>query len=147
MRTSSLLFVGILLVAGRVSAQPADVDAYAWAGACKECHAKEFTSWEQTKHAKTIVRLSTEERATACVRCHSTAGDALLEHDVNANVQCERCHGAGKAHIAAAAGDSKKPGAIVAKPGESVCVGCHSDKSPHFKFFSYPALAPLVHAR
>ena len=147
MRISSLLFVGILLVAGRVSAQPADVSRYTWAAACKDCHAKEYTSWEQTKHARTIVRLSTEERGTACFKCHSTAGDALLEKDVNANVQCERCHGAGKAHIDAAAGGAKKPGAIVAKPSESLCVECHSSKSPHFNFFSYSALAPLVHAK
>ena len=146
MRTVLLLFVGILLSVGRVSAQTTDIGGYTWAAACKDCHAKEYTSWEQTKHAKTIVRLSAEERGTACFTCHSTAGDTLLEKDVNANVQCERCHGAGKAHIDAAAGGSKKPGAIVAKPAESVCIGCHSTKSPHFNFFSYLAMAPLVHS-
>ncbi len=144
MRLSAMLFVGFLLVAGVASAQPPD--GYAWAGACKDCHAKHYTAWEQTKHAKTVVRLSADERASGCFKCHSTAGDAPLEKDINANVQCERCHGAGKAHIAAAASGAAKPGNIVAKPGESVCVECHSEKSPHFKFFSYAALTPLVHS-
>jgi len=145
MRTLLLLLVGILCWAATASAQTADLGSYTWAAACKDCHAKEYTSWEQTKHAKTIVRLSAEDRGTACFKCHSTAGDTLLEKDVNANVQCERCHGAGKAHIDLAAGGAKKPGAIVAKPAESLCVECHSSKSPHFNFFSYVALAPLVH--
>jgi hypothetical protein len=44
-----------------------------------------------------------------------------------------------------AAAVGAKPGAIVRTPAASVCVGCHSEKSPHFKFFSYGALSPLVH--
>ncbi|HZT77981.1 MAG TPA: multiheme c-type cytochrome [Vicinamibacterales bacterium] len=128
-----------------MSAQPADVGSYTWAASCKDCHAKEYASWEQTKHAKTILRLSADERGAACFKCHSTMGDAALANDVNVNVQCERCHGAGKAHIDAAASGAKKPGHIVAVPEESVCVECHSEQSPHFNFFSYLALKPLVH--
>ena len=35
--------------------------------------------------------------------------------------------------------------AITRKPDEKICVACHSEKSPRFKFFLYSALAPLVH--
>ena len=147
MRLCSIVFLGLLVFASRSFAQAADVGDYVWAGACKDCHAAQYNSWEQTKHAHTITRLSAEERATSCAACHVTAGDHVLDQDVNASVQCERCHGAGKAHIQAAAAGAAKPASIVAKPGEQVCVGCHSDKSPHFKFFSYPALAPLVHTK
>ena len=77
--------------------------------------------------------------------CHVTGPKQILDKDVNAGVQCEECHGAGKAHIAAAAAGEAKPGHIIRRPSEEMCVECHSGKSPHFKFFSYPALAPLIH--
>jgi nitrate/TMAO reductase-like tetraheme cytochrome c subunit len=139
------LLVGFLLFASGASAQmTANVDDYVWAGACKQCHSAQYAAWEATKHARTIGRLSATERTSACVGCHATASAVLLDKDLNANVQCEQCHGAGRAHVQAATSGAK-PGAIVRKPAESACVGCHSEKSPHFKFFSYAALAPLVH--
>ncbi len=122
-----------------------NADDYAWAEACKDCHAKYYDAWEKTKHATTMRRLSGGDRDKDCVSCHVTGPKTLLDKDVNANVQCEECHGAGKAHIAAAAAGNAKPGNITRKPSESMCVTCHSSRSPHFKFFSYPALAPLIH--
>ncbi len=115
--------------------------------ACKSCHAAEWDSWEKTKHANAIRRVSGEkDNPGACIGCHVTpAGATLLDKDVNANIQCEGCHGPGKAHIAAATGGAAKPGLIVRKSAEQVCVDCHTAKSPHFKFFSYPAMAPLSH--
>jgi hypothetical protein len=32
-------------------------------------------------------------------------------------------------------------------PDETACTACHSDRSPHFNFFNYGAMAPLSHAR
>jgi len=147
MRLCAFVFAGMIGFAAAASAQPASPDDYVWASACKDCHAAIYKSWDQTKHARTITRLSEAERAGSCAACHVTVGDRLFENGVNANVQCERCHGAGKAHVAAAASGAAKPGAIAGKPAESVCVSCHSEKSPHFKFFSYAALAGLVHPK
>lgn len=127
------------------SAQTPNADDYAWAAACKDCHVKYYEAWDRTKHATAIRRLSGGDREGDCVKCHVTGPKMLLEKDVNANIQCEECHGPGKAHIAAAAAGSAKPGNITRKPSEKLCVDCHSSKSPHFKFFSYPALAPLIH--
>jgi hypothetical protein len=137
----------VLAVMPRPAAAQTKTDDYAWAEACKDCHKPEYTAWEKTKHARAITRLSGSEKDAggACIGCHTTAVAALLDHDVNANVQCESCHGPGKAHIAAAAGGAAKPGNIVRKPAESTCTGCHSEKSPHFKFFSYAAMSGLVH--
>ncbi len=128
------------------AAQP-PTDDYVWAAACKDCHTAEYAAWDKTKHARAITRLSGSEKDAAgqCIGCHVTGAPSLLENDVNANVQCESCHGPGKAHVAAAAGGAAKPGLITRKPAESVCVRCHSEKSPHFKFFSYAAMAGLVH--
>ncbi|MGE5244979.1 MAG: multiheme c-type cytochrome [Betaproteobacteria bacterium] len=136
-----------MVAPGTAAARQAKTDDYAWAAACKECHAAEYAAWDRTKHAHAINRLSGSEKDAdgKCISCHVTGAPSLLADDVNANIQCEACHGAGKAHIAAAAGGAAKPGAIVAVPAESVCVQCHSEKSPHFKFFSYAAMAGLVH--
>lgn len=150
MRRLSLVVGGVMIAAAVAVSANAQVpsqnpDDYAWAAACKDCHAKYYDAWERTKHSTAIRRLSGNDRASDCVRCHVTGPKTLLDQDVNANIQCEECHGAGKAHIAAAASGNAKPGNIRRKPSETMCVECHSTRSPHFKFFSYPALAPLIH--
>ena len=137
--------VAVLLFFGSASAQPATADAYVWASACKDCHSAQFAAWQKTKHATAIGRLSATERAADCVRCHITGSPPLMEDGLNAGIQCEGCHGAGKAHVQAAREGAAKPGAITRRPAEATCVTCHSETSPHFKFFSYSALAPLVH--
>jgi len=141
-------FVSVLFVAtGSVHAQAPAADGYAFGAACKTCHAVEWASWEKTKHANAIRRVSSEkDNPAGCVGCHVTpAGATLRDQDVNANVQCEGCHGPGQAHIDAANGGATKPGQIIRKPAEALCTQCHSAKSPHFKFFSYAALLPLSH--
>jgi Cytochrome c554 and c-prime len=147
-RRRVLLTAAIVLCAGVFAhAQAPSTDGYAWGTSCKSCHVVEWDSWGKTKHATAIRRVSSEkDNPAGCVGCHVTpAGATLLDQDVNANIQCEGCHGPGKAHVAAATGGAAKPGLIVRKPAEEVCVTCHTPKSPHFKFFSYPAMAPLSH--
>ena len=139
-------FAGLCVPAIAVAQDVAPPDGYVWADACKDCHPKQYDSWKKTKHATAILRLSAADRASGqCVGCHVTGVRQIAEKEVNANVQCEECHGAGKAHVAAAASGGAAAASIARKPSESSCTACHSDKSPHFKFFSYSALAPLVH--
>lgn len=150
MRRVILVAIGILMsmaLAPSADAQTAgpNPDEYAWAAACKDCHAKYYEAWERTKHSSAIRRLSGSEKQADCINCHVTGPKKLLDNEVNANIQCEECHGPGKAHIASAAAGNAKPGQITRKPSEKMCEECHSAKSPHFKFFSYPALAPLIH--
>jgi predicted CXXCH cytochrome family protein len=115
--------------------------SYVWAAACKDCHDKQYAAWAETKHARALAHLAPAEREGGqCVGCHVTAAKALAADSANANVQCEECHGAGSAHMQ---GDPK---AITRKPAERVCLRCHSDASPKFKYFSYAAMAPLVHS-
>jgi predicted CXXCH cytochrome family protein len=125
------------LAAAQSSQAPAD---FVWAAACKDCHAAQYSAWQETKHARAIMRLTVEEREGAkCVGCHVTGATALAADAVNANVQCEACHGAGRAHMQ---GDPK---AITRKPSEGVCVRCHTDASPKFKYFAYSSMSPLAH--
>lgn len=137
--------IGVCAAAGARAQDAAPPPGYVWAAACKDCHRAQYDAWEKTKHAHALGRLSDMDRGATCIGCHVTGAPSLAGDLSNANVQCEACHGAGRAHVDAAAGGAAKPAAIVRKPAESTCVQCHSDRSPHFKFFSYPALAPLVH--
>ena len=116
-------------------------DDYVWAAACKDCHSAQYSAWAATKHAHALARLPAADRTAAggCIGCHVTGAPSLAADEANANVQCEACHGPGRGHMQ---GDRA---AITRKPDERICVACHNEKSPHFKFFSYPALAPLAH--
>ncbi len=147
LRHASSAAILLLVFSGPTNAQNAKPsEDYVWAAACKSCHTAQYDAWEKTKHAHAISRLSGSEREPGkCVGCHVTGAKELAEKDVNAGIQCEGCHGPGKAHLAAAASGAPKPGAITRKPAESVCTACHNDTGPHFKYFSYAALAPLAH--
>lgn len=122
---------------------------YAWAGACKECHAEVHAAWSHTKHSTALNRLRGDDRTgTACVGCHVTGPARLLSEgaDVkNAGVQCEACHGPGRAHAEAARAGSPASAVMVRKVPESTCVACHNEKSPHYRGFFYSALIGLVH--
>jgi RecJ-like exonuclease len=123
-------------------------EGYVWAEACKVCHGAVYQAWHDTKHARTITRLSAADKDTACVGCHVTGPKQVLtegEVHLNANVQCESCHGPGKAHIEAATAGSARPGHVVASPGQPVCESCHNDQSPHYRGFFFSALKGLVH--
>jgi len=144
------LACGLVATPARAQIAASDTSTYAWAAACKDCHQKEYDSWAKTKHDTALKRLSGGEREQACIGCHVTGSPSLVQVDgkpVNGGVQCESCHGAGKAHIAAAAGGAAKPGQITRMPAASVCEQCHNAKSPHFKFFSFDAMKGLVHVK
>jgi cytochrome c553 len=140
--------VALLPAAARAQTVAPPAEAYAWAEACKACHGEIYDAWSKTKHAKTIVRLSADDKAKECIGCHVTGPkQAVMSGDkmVNADVQCESCHGPGKAHIeGAAAGTPKTPG-LVRSPDQRLCETCHNDKSPHYRGFFYSALKGLVH--
>jgi hypothetical protein len=125
-----------------------DVTSYAWDGACKDCHTDVYESWAKTKHATALSRLTAGERQQACVGCHVTGADRLIEIDgkpVNPHVQCESCHGPGRAHIEAAKAGGSGKGNVVRKPTKAACEQCHNAKSPHFKGFLYDAMLGFVH--
>lgn len=114
--------------------------AYVGAEACRSCHADIYDSWQKTKHARTIDRLSSSEQKTECIRCHITGSPQASP--VLKNVQCEACHGSGAAHAA----DQFTAGTIVKKPESPVCESCHNASSPRFRGFVYVGMAKLVHA-
>ena len=147
------LVVGLVSTAtinGQESA-PQGVEGYVWDGACKECHEAIHESWNATKHATAINRLSADERkGTQCIGCHVTGPKEAVMVDskmVNANVQCESCHGIGKAHVEAAKAGNAASARLTKRPAAALCQTCHNDKSPHYKGFYNNALVGLVHKK
>lgn len=149
---AATLALGVALAAQTPPPQgtPADAEGYAWDGACKDCHADIHDAWSKTKHARSIDRLNSEQRQGGeCIGCHVTGPKMPLRNDagdmINANIQCESCHGPGKAHAEAATAGNPIPAGVVRKPGETLCKTCHNEKSPHYRGFYFQALVNLVH--
>ena len=107
---------------------------------CRSCHLDAFKVWENSAHAHAIDILKKEKKEfdTQCVVCHVTGSGQpggftdLYRTSQLANVQCEACHGQGRAH-------SQQPTGIkMDSLGPISCLGCHNrSNSPEFEFVSY----------
>lgn len=128
----------------------APTDPFVGAEGCKTCHLEVTASWAKTKHARAMDALSGNDRTNAgCLTCHVTAKPDTLSDQLTTprhpNVQCEACHGAGRAHAEQAAAGTPALAGMVKAPAEDVCTGCHNAKSPSFKGFFYAGMKNLVH--
>jgi hypothetical protein len=124
----------------------ADTSGYVWDAACKDCHADIHAAWARTKHKTALNRLSAADQEKECAACHLTGSPKPIVLDgkvLNTGVQCESCHGPGRAHAESAKAGT--PAKFAKKPGEALCGDCHNSKSPHFHGFFYSAMKPLVH--
>ena len=126
-----------------------EVRRYVGAATCQTCHAAAWDFWQ--KALVEVVRTGTDgvkrterighvkawetlvhagrDKDRSCVGCHSAGFDVeggactttkLVEQQLTA-VQCESCHGAGSAHVAAG-GDKAL---ILNDVPEATCRGCH----------------------
>ena len=111
--TQRIMFLATAAVAiaigmpARPGAQTPAPAGFAYADACKTCHTAIYDAWAKTKHARTINRLSAADQQKECIGCHTTGPGGRVEANgkfVNASVQCESCHGAASAHVAAMPG-------------------------------------------
>lgn len=110
---------------------------YVTARACMNCHPAEHKDWMTTGHARAYATLVQEKRHydNDCWSCHVTGagkdGGPTGPGDVGPlkNVQCEACHGPGKAHVAKPAKDN-----IVRAPTEQLCVSCHTEEQTQGRF-------------
>lgn len=107
---------------------------------CAECHKTEYEIWQQSPHAHAFPALEGKHRQfdAACVGCHSLGfgqgGFVNIKATPQfANVHCESCHGAGRAHVQMpTAGNYQTP----AK--NQSCLVCHDrENSPDFDFAKY----------
>ena len=118
-----------------------------WVGsaACAGCHEGETAQWRSTAHANAMRTLIKVHRDTQprCVSCHVVGFGTPDGYRIGsgnehlANVQCENCHGPGKAH-------AEEPSArnIVKHVPETVCISCHDTE--HSEEFVYTERLPFV---
>lgn len=136
--------------------------AYDFVGAKKcagFCHKAQFTSWQETTHAKAFDVLSDEEKAKPeCAdACHSFG--KLADGTVLEGVTCEACHGPGSAYKSPKVmSKSKWPKdpegykktaieAGLVYPTAENCIGCHKEEgNPNFKPFDFEKSKATVHA-
>ena len=112
---------------------------YVGASACATCHQQQYAIWEKTGHAHAMATLErkSQQFENECVRCHVVGFNkggfqSLISTPQLANVQCEACHGPGRAHTQAPA---KGFGFMETPVG---CVQCHTQaNSPDFNFATY----------
>ena len=123
-RAWMILGVVAIVAAATVVAQD---HAYVGADKCKMCHKVQYTSWEETTHAKALeqAKASADPAFEArCLDCHATNSDEALP-----GVQCEACHGPGsdykKMSIMKDRDQAVANGLVV--PTQETCNGCHVD--------------------
>jgi len=106
---------------------------------CKRCHEVNYRNWLKTKHAKATQTIAASPKYSQeeCLICHST-GYGKIEEFTTVDevpfylrgVQCEACHGEGKAHPG--------KGGIERKVTLGICRNCHTkDQSPTFNYLAY----------
>jgi len=130
-------------------ARAAGTSPFIGSASCTVCHQSAAQAWQASRHAGAIATLEAVGKAfdPNCVVCHSVGFGreggylGLDETPDLANVQCESCHGPGRAHVAAAG--QAFPGK---RTPREACADCHHpNHSPSFVFDAY--WPRIVHGR
>ena len=112
---------------------------------CGACHLAAYQSWRKSPHAQAMARLSEQQRQNPqCRSCHTM--DPWSDDPSLAGVQCESCHGAGRAYAPDLVMRDKKLAEILGlKPvSETTCRPCHRTDAPRLRPFDYGTLVQLV---
>lgn len=111
--------------------------------ACQDCHQQAHDTWRETPHSNAFAKLEEVNKAfdPACIKCHTVGFEregGFIDTDATPhlmNVQCENCHGAGRAHAESA---GFEPLANQGWRPQQMCAQCHVQKhSPAFDFKTY----------
>lgn len=118
------------------------------ASTCLACHKEQYTDWKQTGHARAYKALVADQRQfdDDCWSCHVTGAGAEggpagpKEVGPMRNVQCESCHGPGRAH-------STNPEKVDMQPGndEKLCLACHTEEQTEGSFVLDEYLPKVAH--
>jgi hypothetical protein len=163
-----LLFIALALVLFGLPFIAYSAEDYVGIKKCKMCHMKIYKSWQKTSHATALEKLkpgaAPEARQKAgldlqkdytqdatCLGCHT------IGPDQQPGIQCEACHGAGKAYSSSKIMNRKKWRAdpdkyhemaahagLNSKPDEKTCMTCHNDTSPTYKPFDFKIRCALI---
>ncbi len=121
---------------------------YVTARACMGCHKEEHKDWMGTSHSRAYAGLVKDQRHfdLDCWSCHvtgaGTKGGPTGPGDVGPlkNVQCESCHGSGRAHSL-----SEAKADIVRSPTEALCLTCHTEEQTEGRFIYSEYLPKIDH--
>ncbi len=120
---------------------------YAGAEACKGCHAKAYSVWARSRHARALAALKKVGKSfdPDCLTCHVTGlghGGYISEESTArlGGVQCEMCHGPAKVHATRPFVKPRQP-AVPSQDRQThqfACDTCHhGSHSPRFAFSAY----------
>jgi len=156
-----LIFIALALVLFGLPFIAYSTEDYVGIKKCKMCHMKIYKGWQKTSHATALETLKpgvaneAKQKAgldpqkdysqdAACIDCHTTGPDH------KPGIQCEACHGAGKAYSSSKImnrskwkADPEKHCAMAVEaglkkaPDEKNCTACHNEKSPTYKPFDF----------
>jgi hypothetical protein len=120
-----------------VARKAPDNSPYLGADVCGACHEAEGRQWSTTPHARALSTLAADNHGADenCVGCHVTGyreeggPQSPLEIGGFRDVQCEACHGPGRAHVA-------NPGEVAPplQPTEALCRTCHDEDNDMGRF-------------
>jgi hypothetical protein len=124
---------------GTAALENAALSPFVGGATCAGCHVAEDEIWSKSRHAHAMATLENKNQQfdNECVRCHVVGFEkggfqSLITTPQFANVQCESCHGPGRAH----AGNPGQPYGQVRTPAG--CVQCHAPPNdPDFDFGVY----------
>lgn len=142
-----LIAFAILSFAAYSSQASAQAPVYIGWEKCETCHKDHVAAWKKTRHHDAFDSLKNErkERNLTCVPCHTVgygAPSGFMDIDITphlAGVQCESCHGPGKAHA-----DAPMDGGVInPAPAEAVCRECHTKGQD--SAFDYEFMSKIVH--
>lgn len=138
--------------AGKADELPAGPASGPFVGAkvCQGCHLPEYQQWATTDHAKATRTLVADQHQFDfdCVGCHSTGykqeGGPKDPFSLGGlvNVQCEVCHGPGRAHAT-----DPKTVKLNTTVDEKFCRTCHSIEQTGDRFVFADYLAKVTHKK
>lgn len=112
---------------------------------CGACHQAQYESWKKSPHANALARLSEEQQQDPyCRSCHTM--DPWSQEPALAGVQCESCHGAGRAYAPEVVMRDARLAKLLglAPIKESTCATCHRSDAPRIRPFNYAEMVKRV---
>ncbi|MEM1025545.1 MAG: multiheme c-type cytochrome [Myxococcota bacterium] len=126
-----------ILAGFTTSATAAEIHRFLGAERCGTCHVAQLQAWKAGPHANALRSLTQRQAdSPACASCHNMAPEGPPELR---GVQCESCHGPGRAYAPAAV---MRDSVLAKLMGlESVtpqtCAQCHRGSAPGLGAFEY----------
>ncbi len=145
---------GLFFARMEIMARQQRESVFAGAQSCLACHPPAREAWKKSRHAGALATLEKvgKQFDPECLACHVVGLDkgGFLSQDLTpdlANVQCENCHGPGKAHVKNPAERTGPPVGIPVNHAASTAKkhaasAANNNAAPVANNYSAPAVKP-----